>query len=463
MNIIAENITCRRKELNMTQRELAEKLNVSDKTVSRWETGKQIPDALMIPEIAKCLDMGIDELYGMNKSTEEIPVKQPIQELIQEQKVTLFKLVLLIASSVYFFTNCASCLPFGTIPFIMTCIGMGVVLFAVTMVFREFYKRKSNADDYELEHFRWLGLVILFVDFVIAVWVPLIKHHMNYNTKPLLWILFVTIVNILLFGMGIWYRSYLQRKGMTVQRSTLWLPTAIGVLGMVVVINCKLFQMRNFQAIMVMFEKNMLTDKLRLFELSAGILFVVMQSIQYILLFRVWKKKETNTKILRVSACVLAICGIVMVGLSLKREFHSSLYNELAKHAIEERVKTMSFGSVSVGMNFGVGQDVYTYFTLEEAEHIEELFDLFHKIKVEKGKSEAEEKGQSCRIRFEYPMQSEGQSETLSWDVTLMENGEMWYRGETYRISNVDWNKLGRLAISEYDGVNKELYEGLLE
>ena len=62
MNIIAENITRRRKELNMTQRELAEKLNVSDKTVSRWETGKQIPDALMIPEIATFLDMGIDEL-----------------------------------------------------------------------------------------------------------------------------------------------------------------------------------------------------------------------------------------------------------------------------------------------------------------------------------------------------------------------------------------------------------------
>ena len=38
MNIIAENITRRRKELNMTQRELADKLNVSDKTVSRWET-----------------------------------------------------------------------------------------------------------------------------------------------------------------------------------------------------------------------------------------------------------------------------------------------------------------------------------------------------------------------------------------------------------------------------------------
>lgn len=64
MNTIAERITLRRKELNMTQKELAEKLEISDKTVSRWETGKQIPDALAMPEIAKALDIKIGELYG---------------------------------------------------------------------------------------------------------------------------------------------------------------------------------------------------------------------------------------------------------------------------------------------------------------------------------------------------------------------------------------------------------------
>ena len=65
MNIIAENIARRRKELGLTQRELAEKLNVSDKTLSRWETDKQVPDALMLPEIAKALDMSIGEIYGV--------------------------------------------------------------------------------------------------------------------------------------------------------------------------------------------------------------------------------------------------------------------------------------------------------------------------------------------------------------------------------------------------------------
>ena len=73
MNIIAAKISQRRKELGLTQKELAEKLNISDKTLSRWETGKQIPDSLTIPEIAKVLDISINEIYGVdyegNKTT----------------------------------------------------------------------------------------------------------------------------------------------------------------------------------------------------------------------------------------------------------------------------------------------------------------------------------------------------------------------------------------------------------
>lgn len=72
MNIIAENIARRRKKLGMTQKELAEKLDISDKTLSRWETDKQVPDALMIPEIAKALELSISELYGVAESENKV-------------------------------------------------------------------------------------------------------------------------------------------------------------------------------------------------------------------------------------------------------------------------------------------------------------------------------------------------------------------------------------------------------
>lgn len=65
MKTIAERIVHRRKELGLTQKQLAELLHVSDKTVSRWETDKQIPDALTMQDIAKALDMSVSELYGV--------------------------------------------------------------------------------------------------------------------------------------------------------------------------------------------------------------------------------------------------------------------------------------------------------------------------------------------------------------------------------------------------------------
>ncbi len=47
-----------RQENNMTQKQLADKLNISDKTVSKWERGLGLPDISLIPEISDLL--GID-------------------------------------------------------------------------------------------------------------------------------------------------------------------------------------------------------------------------------------------------------------------------------------------------------------------------------------------------------------------------------------------------------------------
>ena len=75
MNTIAQILAKRRKVLGMTQKELAEKLNVSDKTLSRWETGKQIPDAMTVLEIAKALDLTITEIYGTGVPQDNLPTQ----------------------------------------------------------------------------------------------------------------------------------------------------------------------------------------------------------------------------------------------------------------------------------------------------------------------------------------------------------------------------------------------------
>ena len=61
---MAEVISSRRKELGMTQRELAEKLNITDKAVSKWERGLACPDTGTIPRLAELLGISLDELMN---------------------------------------------------------------------------------------------------------------------------------------------------------------------------------------------------------------------------------------------------------------------------------------------------------------------------------------------------------------------------------------------------------------
>ena len=69
---IGKFITALRKANGMTQKDLAEKLNVSDKTVSRWERDEGSPDLSIIPVIAEIFDVTCDELLrGERKSPAE--------------------------------------------------------------------------------------------------------------------------------------------------------------------------------------------------------------------------------------------------------------------------------------------------------------------------------------------------------------------------------------------------------
>lgn len=55
-----------REKYHFTQAELAEKLNVSDKTISKWETGKGYPDISLLEPIAKAFEISVTELISGN-------------------------------------------------------------------------------------------------------------------------------------------------------------------------------------------------------------------------------------------------------------------------------------------------------------------------------------------------------------------------------------------------------------
>ncbi|MBR5310792.1 MAG: helix-turn-helix domain-containing protein, partial [Oscillospiraceae bacterium] len=65
-NILADNLKKLRTEKNYTQEQVAEILGVSPQAVSRWECRNTLPDALLLPEIAKLYGVTIDDLFREN-------------------------------------------------------------------------------------------------------------------------------------------------------------------------------------------------------------------------------------------------------------------------------------------------------------------------------------------------------------------------------------------------------------
>lgn len=87
-------ISKRRKKLGLTQQELADKLFVSDKVISKWETGKSVPDTSILVELANVLEISLDELLNSGKEVTEQNIKTAVADKVDVK----YKNVLLITS-----------------------------------------------------------------------------------------------------------------------------------------------------------------------------------------------------------------------------------------------------------------------------------------------------------------------------------------------------------------------------
>lgn len=71
-----------RKEKKLTQVQLAEKLNISDRAVSKWETGKSMPDSSIMLELCEILGITVNELFSGERITMENYEKKADDNLI---------------------------------------------------------------------------------------------------------------------------------------------------------------------------------------------------------------------------------------------------------------------------------------------------------------------------------------------------------------------------------------------
>ena len=71
-----------RKEKGLTQLELAEKMGVTDKAVSKWERDLSFPDIDSVPKLAEILGISIDELMQVKTKAKEEQSKSKVEEIV---------------------------------------------------------------------------------------------------------------------------------------------------------------------------------------------------------------------------------------------------------------------------------------------------------------------------------------------------------------------------------------------
>ena len=100
---------CRKKN-NLTQMQLAEKLNVTDRAISKWENGKSMPDSSIMLELCNELKISVNELLSgemiemkdYNQIAEKNLLEMAKKEEVQNKKMMFYEIVIGYMSSVTF-------------------------------------------------------------------------------------------------------------------------------------------------------------------------------------------------------------------------------------------------------------------------------------------------------------------------------------------------------------------------
>lgn len=102
--ILVENLIYYRKQNKLTQSQLAEKLNYSDKTVSKWERGESIPDIFILSNIANIYGITLNDLINKQK-TKPVKTKSSVHKLVTLLSILLVWFLFTLAFVITKFIN----------------------------------------------------------------------------------------------------------------------------------------------------------------------------------------------------------------------------------------------------------------------------------------------------------------------------------------------------------------------
>lgn len=184
VEIVAKNIAHYRKQLNMTQLDLAEKLNYSDKSVSKWERAEGMPDVYVLKELSDFFGVGLDDLVREHKFK---PIAKKKKDLIS-----------------FFYAS----LPWVVAAFVFALLS----LLGIEGRWWLFFIGAIPASALTLYIFNtvWRRIVFIFVYQTIFIWSLSVLVFLLVN-QPAAYYIFIATVPIYLFVMLLLFMIYKKR------------------------------------------------------------------------------------------------------------------------------------------------------------------------------------------------------------------------------------------------------------
>lgn len=146
-----------RKEQDMTQRQLAESIGVSDKTISKWECGNGLPELSTIPELCRVLQINMNELLSGERLEEEVysvkaeenmmTLMKETEEHKKKNKTSLFAMVLCLTGgmatllfAVSIGIDSSAFIAFFDIPTLIMLIVPSLLILAAAGLLKSFFR-----------------------------------------------------------------------------------------------------------------------------------------------------------------------------------------------------------------------------------------------------------------------------------------------------------------------------------
>ena len=162
-SIFSQNLLFFRKKLNISQKELAEKINTSNKNISKWERAETIPDILTIKKLANLFNISVDTLINpiTNDNKKSIDTKNVIPVKFKIYLLLLINSIILLLACVIFFVFKSLQIETFKLPLIflymlpVMCLNIFIFICIIT----------KKVDAISLSIFGWLISICFFFTF----------------------------------------------------------------------------------------------------------------------------------------------------------------------------------------------------------------------------------------------------------------------------------------------------------